>query len=218
MHPGEVFGAASVNDESLRGAARHWRAAPAAVADADLVRRCGRGDQAALEELARRFQAPLFRFLLRLMGSAEDAEEAALEVFVRVWRHAGGFGHRASVSTWLYRIAANLARDAHARRLARPQTAPLDDRELARCAAGDAEAEALARLEGEERSRTLRRALDALGADDRLVLVLYYLEGRDYGEMQAITGWVYPVLKTRLVRARLRLRARCKELGFEGMS
>lgn len=216
MYPGDVMSIAPTNNGSSVCGSTHGRSLHAAT-DADLVRRCGQRDQAALEELTQRFQAPLFRFLLRLMGSPEDAEEAALEVFVRVWLYAGKFRHQSSVSTWLYRIAANIARDAHAHRRARPETAPAHAYDLAKYAAGDAEAEALAHLESEERSRILAQALAMLNSTDRLVLVLYYLEGRDYAEMQAITGWVYPVLKTRLVRARIRLRGRLKELGFEAM-
>lgn len=212
MHS-EVLRIASSNEGDTTDVSR-WQDRSVA-ADADLLRQCGQGDEAALKELAHRYQAPLFRFLLRLLGSAEDAEEAALEVFVRVWLHARNFRHQASVATWLYRIATNIARDAHSHRQVRPQTAPADAYEMARHAIGDAEAEALARLESAERSRILQQALALLDSNDRLVLVLYHLEGREYAEMQAITGWVYPVLKTRLVRARVRLRRRMKDLGFE---
>src|SRR6059058_4440339 len=93
------------------------------VSDEDLLRLCARGDSAALEELVRRYQAPLYRFLARMTGSPEDAEEAAQDVFVRAWQHAGRFQYRARVATWLYRIAVNIARDAHSRRQSRPQEA-----------------------------------------------------------------------------------------------
>ena len=55
-------------------------------------------------------------------------------------------------------------------------------------------------------SVTLKKALDRLSADDRLILVMYYLEEAEYTEIQAVTGLTYPVLKTRLARARKRLR------------
>ncbi|MBC8137596.1 MAG: sigma-70 family RNA polymerase sigma factor [Fibrella sp.] len=214
MHS-EVISISSSNDNGLCEASS-WRSRCAAD-DANLIRQCGRGDKDALKELAQRYESPLFRFLLHQMGSVEDAEEAVLEVFVRVWLHAGSFRFQASVSTWLYRIAANIARDAYDRRKARPQTAPPDAYDLARHAVGDAAAEAMERLESADRSRILQQALALLDANDRLVLVLYYLEERDYKEMQTITGWIYPVLKTRLVRARVRLRGRMKELGFEAI-
>src|SRR5262249_44127320 len=93
------------------------------LSDEALLRLCAGGDTAALEELVRRYQTPLHRFLARLMGSPDDAEEAALDVFVRVWQHAPRFQYRAKVATWLYRIAVNIAHDAHSRRKARPQEA-----------------------------------------------------------------------------------------------
>ncbi|MBC7805174.1 MAG: sigma-70 family RNA polymerase sigma factor [Akkermansiaceae bacterium] len=211
----EVIRISSSNEGDLCGSltSRGWCGSD----DAALVRQCGQGDTDALKELALRYESPLFRFLRHQMNSVEDAEEAVLEVFVRVWLHAARFRFQASVSTWLYRIAANIARDAYDRRKVRPQTVPSDTCESARLAIGDAAMEAQARLESADRSRVLQQALAALDSNDRLVLVLYYLEERDYKEMQVITGWIYPVLKTRLVRARVRLRARMKELGFEAI-
>jgi RNA polymerase sigma-70 factor (ECF subfamily) len=216
MQSGNILSQVLLTDENLRGAPQERRLC--SVSDADLVRLCRGKDreaQDALMELTRRFQAPLFRFLLRLMGSKEDAEEAALEVFVRVWQHSGNFRHQASVSTWLYRIAANIARDHHSRRLVRPQSQSWDTCSPSQLTSSNAETEAINRLHQGERTRILLQALETLSPDDRLVLVLYYLEQQEYAEMQAVTGWIYPVLKTRLVRARIRLRARLKDLGFE---
>jgi len=175
--------------------------------DEALLRLCAAGESAALEELVRRYQAPLYRFLTRMLGSAEDAEEAALDVFVRAWQHAPRFQYRARVATWLYRIAVNIARDMHSRRKARPQETRPDSYELAQIAIGSAEEDALKRLEREDRSRALDRALARLNEKDRLLLVLYYFEEREYEEIQAITELSYTVLKTRLARARRRLRA-----------
>jgi len=176
------------------------------LADEDLLRLCAEGQSAALEELVRRYQAPLYRFLYRLMGSAEDAEDAAMEVFVRAWQHAPRFQYRARVATWLYRIAINIARDAHSRRKTQPEEPWPEPHRLPPTAIGNAEDDALGRLEREDRARALQRALKRLSPGDRLLLVLYYLEERDYSEIQAITDLSYTVLKTRLARARRRLR------------
>lgn len=176
------------------------------ASDEDLLRLCASGENAALEELVRRYRTPLYRFLARLLGSAEDAEEAALDVFVRAWQHAPKFQYRAKVATWLYRIAVNIARDMHSRKKARPQETRPDSYELSQAAIGSAEDDALLRLHREEQSKTLERALNRLNESDRLILVLYYLEERDYDEIQAITELSYTVLKTRLARARRRLK------------
>lgn len=176
------------------------------LSDEDLLRLCAEGESAALRELTRRYQGPLYRFLARLMGSEEDAEEAALEVFVRAWRNAPRFQYRAKVATWLYRIAVNIARDAHSRKQARPKEVWIESNELQHLSVGSAEEDALRRVQRQEQSASLRQALEKLSPDDRLILVLYYLEDREYEEIQEITGLSYTVLKTRLARARRRLR------------
>lgn len=176
------------------------------LSDEALLRLCAEGQNSALEELVRRYQTPLHRFLYRLMGSSEDAEDGVVEVFVRAWQHASRFQYRARVATWLYRIAVNIARDAHSRRKSQPEEVWPEAHRLPQSAIGNAEDDALRLLEREDQSRALQRALERLSPGDRLLLVLYYLEERDYSEIQAITGLSYTVLKTRLARARRRLR------------
>jgi RNA polymerase sigma-70 factor (ECF subfamily) len=179
----------------------------AVPSDEDLLRLCAKGDATGLEELTRRYQQQIFGFLYRLTGSYEDAEEATLEVFLRAWRTAGSFQYRARVATWLYRIALNIARDLHSRKLARPQEPwPEDEEVAASLAVGSAEDEAMESLAGDEMGKRLQAAMQKLSPQDRELLTLYYLQDYDYEEIQAITGLSYTVLKTRLARARQRLR------------
>lgn len=178
----------------------------ASLADEELLKLCAEGESAALREIVRRHQAPLYRFLYRLMGSEQDAEEAVSDVFVRAWRNAGRFQYRAKVGTWLYRIAVNIARDAHSRKKARPSEVWIEANEVRHLSSGSAEDDAVRNVHRAEMSVTLKRALSKLSADDRLILVMYYLEEAEYSEIQAVTGLSYPVLKTRLARARKRLR------------
>jgi len=204
MHSSALAGAFNrVSTGEYAALAREHGGAPT---DEALLRRCADGDSEALRELTRRYQAPLYRFLLRMMGSHEDAEEAVLDVFVRAWRNAARFEYRARVGTWLYRIAVNIARDAHSRKNARPREVELEAAERSHAAVGSAEEDAVSRLEQADRTRVLHRALNRLSPDDRLILLLYYLEDREYEEIQQITGLSYTVLKTRLARARRRLK------------
>jgi len=174
--------------------------------DEELLKLCAEQQSAAMEELTRRFQAPIYRFLYRMLNSPEDAEEAALDVFVRAWQHAGRFQYRAKVATWLYRIAVNIARDMHSRKKSRPQEPWPEDFEQIHNAIGSAEADALKRLEQEDQSKALTKALNRLNESDKLILVLYYYGEHEYDEIQTITGLSYTVLKTRLARARKRLK------------
>jgi RNA polymerase sigma-70 factor (ECF subfamily) len=178
-----------------------------AAADEDLLRLCAQGDDTALRELTRRHQGMIYGFLTRFLGTTEDAEQATLNVFVKVWQNAAKFQYRAGVATWLFRIAVNVAHDAHKRRSRRPEQTPWpEEHQWGQFAMGDAQEDAQQRLEQQERARSLQHVLNQLRDEDRLVLVLYYYEERTYEEIQAITQLSNPVLKTRLTRARQRLR------------
>ena len=187
--------------------------------DRRLVQRCAERDPAALREIVGRYQPRLTRFLGRILGSREDTEEAALDVFLRVWQQAHRFEGRSSFATWLYRIAANVACDRVRQRAAQGRTIPFQegaaqDRTLAESV--NAEEIALNHLEREERSRQLGQALQSLRVEDRLLLVLYYTEELGYEEIGRITNQSYPVLKMRLMRARRRLRTVLDDLAAEG--
>jgi len=178
-----------------------------AVSDEELLAQCARREQRGIVELTRRYQAPIYGFLLRLTASPEDAEEAALEVFLRAWRNADRFQYRSKVSTWLFRIAVNIARDLHSRKKSRPQEPWPDDEDAsASISSGSAEQDALESLENADRSRELHAALAKLSVSDRELIVLYYFNDSDYDEIRETTGLSYTVLKTRLARARQRLR------------
>ena len=80
--------------------------------DAALVSRCQKADLAAFNTLVTRYKDKIYRYVFRMTGSAEDAEDVTQEVFVRMYTAIGGFRRDASISTWLYRIAGNLCTDS----------------------------------------------------------------------------------------------------------
>ncbi len=177
------------------------------LSDEELLRLCAAEKSEAARELVRRYQGPLYRFMTRFLGPTDDAEQAVLNVFIRAWQSAPRFQFRSAVSTWLYRIATNLAHDMHVRQKSRPQEDPWNEGHGALGLTGNVEEEALERLHREDKHRDLERALRKMSESDRLILILYYLEERSYEEIQEIAGVSYKVLKTRLTRARQRLRA-----------
>ncbi len=178
------------------------------LSDEDLLRLIAEGSNTGMEEMVKRYQKPIYRFLMRFLDSSEDAEQTTLNVLVRAWEYAPRFQHRSKVSTWLYRIAFNMARDLFERRKGRPQQIPLlEQTNLGSAGVRDAESEALQRMEMDEKYQHLQCALKQLNETDRLLIILYYFEESSYEEMEAISGFSYKVLKTRLSRARQRLRA-----------
>src|SRR5919201_1673570 len=91
--------------------------------DAELVRRWQQGDAAAFEVLVRRWQQPVARFLARLVGRGGPAPDLCQEGFLRVYLAGPRYREAGTFSTWLYRIALNVARDAGGRRRARSSRA-----------------------------------------------------------------------------------------------
>src|SRR5437667_10208616 len=120
-------------------AARPEHAAAREIAsDEVLIRRIARGDQVAMQTLFERHRVALYRWLLRLVGDEALAEDLLSDVFLDVWRQAGTFEARSSVSTWLLAIARYKALSARRRRtdveldeeLASSLVDPADDPEL----------------------------------------------------------------------------------------
>jgi len=185
--------------------------------DEELLRRCAQGNNCALEELVRRYQPAIGRLLSRLLASPEDVEDALLNVFVQAWQHARGFQYRSRVSTWLYRIAVNLAYDIqkqHKKRLARTRLEQADYADQQ----GNAETDALRKIYQDQQKLSLQHALNKLNPTDRMLLVLYYYEQLEYEQIQGIMQLSYTVLKTRLTRARRRLRQFMEEEDREAGS
>src|SRR5262249_25010366 len=98
--------------------------------DAELIERWRRGELAAFEGLVRRWEQPVGRFLFRLVGRADLAQDLCQEVFLRVYLAGARYGEAGAFSAWLYRIALNMARDA-ARRRRRGHTYSLMDTDVA---------------------------------------------------------------------------------------
>jgi RNA polymerase sigma-70 factor (ECF subfamily) len=176
--------------------------------DAELMARWQRGDGAAFATLVRRWQQPMARFLVHAVGRPDMVNDLVQEVFLRVHGAAGRYREEGTFSTWLYRIALNVARDAVRRR--RREPLPLADSEP--MAATPAPDEVCQRREA---ARLVAEAVAALPAALREVLVLRHYEGLGFEEIARLTGTPASTLKSRFAAALLRLRARLRELGYD---
>jgi RNA polymerase sigma-70 factor (ECF subfamily) len=184
----------------------------------ELVARAKQGDRAAFDVLVERYTPQVFNIALRITGSREEAEDCVQEAFLRAFSALGRFRGDAAFSTWLYRVAVNVANDA-ARRLsgaAIPASA-LGGRD------GDEEPPEIDRLgnptqeppDGPEQSliaqqrrRIVLEAIRALPEHHRTVIVLYDLQGLSYQEVARAIGARVGTVKSRLNRARLALKER----------
>lgn len=164
------------------------------------------GDERAFEELVLLYQGAAFSMLRRILGPAAPLEDLAQEAFVRIWRSRERYQPGGKFSTFLFRIAYNLALN-QVRDAGRKPWQPLhEDGEAGR---GPAEAlpEALARrLDQPVWSDRIAWALQALPENQRAALVFQHYEGLDLAEIGEILGLSPQAVKSLLHRARERMR------------
>ena len=166
--------------------------------------RAGRGD--ARDELARRFRRPAYLLALQIVGDPDDALDIAQDAMLRFFGSLARFRDDRPVRPWLFAIVRNRARDLWRRRAARP-TEPLDARPdlAAHLAATTPDPEqALGRR---ERARGVWRAIGALSADHREILVLRDFHDLAYAEIAGVVDIPIGTVMSRLHAARSALRA-----------
>lgn len=173
-----------------------------------LVVRARSGDLTAFNTLVLRFQDGVYGLTLRMLGDPDSAEDATQDAFIRAWQrfetYRGG-----SFRAWLFTIAANRARDELRRRGRRPTSSldeARDDPDRADIDPVDGGPTAHEVLEQAELRNALEAALRTLPDDWREIVVLADVQGLDYTEVAAVTGIPVGTVKSRLSRARGRLR------------
>ncbi|HWP13692.1 MAG TPA: sigma-70 family RNA polymerase sigma factor [Ramlibacter sp.] len=171
-------------------------------ADVELVRLAQKGDRAAFGTLVRRHQDRIYRHLLHLTGSREEALELAQEVFIKAWEALPAWRPDAQLHTWLYRIASNVALDVLRRRKVVQFVALEDDYDAPDDAPGPE-----AQLQAKQGMRALDAALERLAPEQREIILLREVEGLSYGELAAALAIDEGTVKSRLARARAALAA-----------
>jgi len=177
---------------------------PAAAAHRDasdeaLIAKVAQRNRLAMQLLFVRHQPRVYRFLLRMLGSAAAAEDLSSEVFLAVWQQASRFQGRSSVSTWLLAIARNKAlselRDGRGETSADGKETviadPAEDPELAYAA--------------KRRREILRNCLSRLSREHREILDLVYYHDKSVREVAQILGIPCNTVKTRMFYARKKL-------------
>lgn len=175
--------------------------------DRDLVSRWRTGDASAFADLVRRHERRVYRLSLRMLGSSEEASDAAQETFLNLHRHGHRFRGDALFSTFVYRVAANVA--LNRRRTLGRSRAREDAFARLEHAAADLPAASLdperAAAASEERT-VVQAALVRLPAKLRLPLVLYDIEGLPYPDIARVLELPVGTIKSRIHRAREQLR------------
>jgi len=178
------------------------------------MERLAAGHDAALNDLMERHATPVFHFLCRMVGNEDDANDLAQETFVRVFRARMSFRIDEKFSTWLFTIAANLARN-HFRWRARHPNVSLDtetgekEQTLGSTLPANEQAPNEQALTA-ERARAVRAAVGKLPEDLREAIVLCEWEEYSVAEAAAILETTPKAVESRLYRARQILRERLK--------
>lgn len=167
----------------------------------------------AFEELVERFQHRLVAVMLHLVGNAEEAEDLAQEVFLRVYRARKKYRPRSKFSTWLFTIANNLALNSLRARQRKPvvslrtsDSGPLGPRPQEQLVP-DPGTGPVQRVQKDELAERIRSALDGLNERQRMAVVLNKFEDMNYAEIAEVMGLTTKAVKSLLSRARANLRA-----------
>jgi RNA polymerase sigma-70 factor (ECF subfamily) len=208
--PKEIAGAARALHSTRTAPSSRARASgPQSSSDEVLMERIARGDRLAMEVFYARHHIRVFRFVQRLIQDQSAAEDLISEVFLEVWRHADRFEGRSTVSTWVLGIARFKALSTLRRR-------PVEswDEQTAKAIEDPADNPAIA-LEKKDTSMVIRRCLTALPPRHREIIDLAYYHGKSLDEVAEIVGIPKNTVKTRMLRARMRLAGLLRGAGIE---
>ena len=171
-----------------------------AVNERELVERCRSGDEAAFQELVDQYKDLVFALIVRTVQDRSRAEDLAQEVFLRIHRGLPYFRGEARLSTWIYRIVANVCLLEQTR--PRRTESLDDDRSRARTTTGAADRQ-YGDLELRDR---LEKAIARLAPNYRLLIAAHYLQGVQYEELADALQLPLGTVKTQLHRAKQQLR------------
>jgi RNA polymerase sigma-70 factor (ECF subfamily) len=183
---------------------------------ADLVTRVCQGDSEAFRLVFERYSRPVISFIFDMVNDRGLAEELTQETFVRAYRAMRTMRKDTKLSTWLFGIARNVARESIRARIRANSHVHLADKSVLDLS--DNKPVPVDGLLSKELNDLIRRSLAALDEDKRLVFTLKVLHQCSYEEISEITGFSVAKLKTDLHRARAEMRRRISPyagVGYE---
>lgn len=167
--------------------------------ESDCIARAQRGEVAAFSELVARYQDRIYRFLVRMTRSQEDARELTQETFLSAFQAIARWRPDARLSTWLFHIARNQALD-RLRRAQRVEFVMLDEAQIEHIPAATPTPEAA--LQARQRIEALEGALARLSVEHREILLLRDIEEMPYEDIAEVLGISLGTVKSRIARAR----------------
>jgi len=172
--------------------------------DSILIQRILNGDQSAFALLVDRHRQTAFGIALQITGSREDAEEIAMDAFVKVYQSLKGFKGEAKFSTWLYRIVYNTAISFKRRK--KTETIPMNDFLVENFSEDDFD-RGLQHLDTEDQARLVKMVMESLPGEDAALMDLFYRNEMSIDEISRITSLTVSNVKVKLHRIRKRIYA-----------
>lgn len=177
------------------------------------------GDKKTFDKLVLKYQDMIFNLCYRFLGDYEEADDSAQETFIKVYNSLKNFRFESAFSTWLYRVAVNTCKNKLSslkfrlnQRMVRLDREKVTDEDCRLTEIRDESLSPEAELEKKERETIIQKAVDSLPKDHKSVVVLRDIEGLSYEETAEITGYNIGTVKSKLSRARVRLREKLKGL------
>lgn len=186
------------------------------LTDAEVMLRVGSDDNAAYEYLVTKFHRPMIAFMYRMCRNQALAEELAQEVFLRVYRSRKSYAAEAKFTTWLYRIATNLAvnhaRDHKVERSGKVVSLDEPDEDTGTTLdVADPTLNAEQVILRKERLEAIKKHVLALPEKQRAAVLMHKYQGMDYREIAAVLKLSESATKSLLFRAYEALRERLKD-------
>ena len=183
------------------------------MSEKELVNLLKKGDRDAFNILIEQYQGKVYNIAVGMLNDQEDALDASQEVFINIYRGVGSFKENSSLSTWIYRVCANVCKDFLRKRMRKANVISLDsktdDDEPMQIPDDAPTPERIS--EQTELQRRVREAMDQLSNEYKEVLVLCDIEGLSYEEISKILKIPEGTVKSRINRARQALRKKISE-------
>jgi RNA polymerase sigma-70 factor (ECF subfamily) len=187
--------------------------------DADIVALAQKGRDVAFREIIRRYERPLFSLIFRMVHDRELAEDLAQDTFIKVLNNIDRYQPEFKLSSWLFKIAHNVAIDHLRRRRiptismsGSPHATTADEVESSSFDVGSHDESALEELESRELGSAIEKAIARLRPEYRSCILLRHVEGRSYEEIAATLDLPLGTVKTYIHRARHELREELEHL------
>ena len=184
---------------------------PAETSSTGLIRRAKQGDREAFESLLALHERRVLRTALRLLGRVDLAQDAAQEVFLRLYKYLARFDDERELGPWLYRMVVNVCHDLR-RRQSTPPSVPIDDVEEPVATRGST-VEVDARLDRDRQRERVARALDTLPEKERAALVLRDIEGLSTAEVAGLLGSSEATVRSQVSTARVKVKKAVDRMG-----